>query len=205
MDKLNQLLQSAIVLGVTPLFTSDPETLRMRRRSAEKRSGREHAFLENYFWINLAPRSQGEKFVDALNALTIVEIAYLPPIPQSPDIPPATPDFEPEQGYLEPARQQGIDARYSWTRPGGRGSGMRVVDVEAGWNHSHEDLPNPFFTLGIGGLNTPGFDFDGDGVPDNSHGTEVLGVLVGRNDGRGVTGIASDAEYAVVSVIRLES
>ncbi len=199
---LNRSLQNAPVTGIRPYFSQDASVLRNQRATAERRTGKEHAYLENYFWTYLEPRSLGENVADLLNRLDIVEIAYLPPISQNADIPPATQDFKSSQGYLNPATQNGIDARFAWGKPGGRGLDVRFVDIEAGWNLDHEDLKPPFFTFSLFEINAPGFDFNGDGDPDNSHGTAVLGELIGRNDGHGVTGIAGDAEYAVVSTIR---
>jgi serine protease len=51
----------------------------------------------------------------------------------------ATPNFEPDQNYLNPA-PDGIDAEYAWTRTGGTGEGIKIYDVEYSWNQDHEDL-----------------------------------------------------------------
>lgn len=94
---------------------------------------------------------------------------------------PATPDFEGLQGYLGPA-PSGINARAVWGLPGGRGAGVRVLDIEGAWVWNHEDLKPPFFTAG-----TPsGYQFWRD------HGTAVMGEMAGQNNGYGVTGICSD-------------
>jgi hypothetical protein len=52
---------------------------------------------------------------------------------------PPTPDFSALQSYLGPA-PTGIDSRHAWSRPGGRGTGVRIVDIESCWNFGHEDL-----------------------------------------------------------------
>ena len=44
---------------------------------------------------------------------------------------PASPDLQHLQGYLDPA-PAGVDARHGWTIAGGRGDGVKVVDVEGG-------------------------------------------------------------------------
>jgi serine protease len=202
-NAINGLIAEDTVVHFRSLFSADRQTIQARRTNAEIRTSRAHSHLENYFLVVLKPGTSAEAVADRLNALSTVEIAYLPPIPQTPDIPPATPDFEGSQGYLDSAAEGGIDARFAWTRPGGHGSGMRVIDVEAGWNLDHEDLPPPFLALAIGGgLNAPGWINDDEGKPANSHGTSVLGIMLAKNDGRGVTGIATAAAYNVVSVIR---
>ena len=51
----------------------------------------------------------------------------------------ATNDLRPSQGYLDDP-PDGIGAAAAWTRPGGRGQGVRIIDVEGAWRFSHEDL-----------------------------------------------------------------
>src|SRR5438105_8542703 len=43
------------------------------------------------------------------------------------------------QGYLD-AAPLGLDARYAWTLPGGRGENVRICDIEYSWNLTHNDL-----------------------------------------------------------------
>ncbi|MCX4834673.1 MULTISPECIES: S8 family peptidase [unclassified Streptomyces] len=111
--------------------------------------------------------------------------AELPPLndmqPTGADAPPVSPDFTARQGYLD-AAPGGIDARYAWTRPGGRGAGVRVIDCEWGWRFTHEDL-----RLNQGGI------VSGTGSTDTDHGTAVLGEIGGDVNAIGITGIAPDA------------
>ncbi|MBA3397135.1 MAG: S8 family serine peptidase [Deltaproteobacteria bacterium] len=95
-----------------------------------------------------------------------------------------TPSFESYQGYLGPA-PHGIDAPAAWRR-GHRGAGVWFADVEGGWNAAHEDLPGDRITHVVG-----------EPIPDRTwraHGTAVLGEVVGRDNGKGVVGIAPDVE-----------
>lgn len=193
---LNKIISSRNVTAAQSLFTQAKQAQIKARVKAEKKTAQVHSHLSNYYWLALNRRTKGENIGTQLNKLKIIEIAYLPPIPQPADIPPATPDFEFTQGYLDDASSNGIDARYAWGFDGGRGASMRFIDIEAGWNLNHEDLPAPFFSLGFGGIN-------GSVIAQDDHGTAVLGVLVAKNDGTGVTGIVSDAEYSVVSNVRL--
>lgn len=106
------------------------------------------------------------------------------------DLSPApTPDFVTRQGYLDPA-PGGVDARFAWTKPGGRGDGVRVIDLEWGWNFTHEDL-----LASSGGL------LDGSNSSDTDHGTAVLGVIGGDLNGFGITGIAPNSELSAISFI----
>jgi subtilisin family serine protease len=102
------------------------------------------------------------------------------------------------QGYLDPA-PRGLDVRYAWTLPGGRGENVRIVDIEFNWNLDHNDLVGATSDLFIyvKGRNP---------LPDPlanqlnlDHGTAVLGELVAAPDGVGVTGIAHRARLGLVN------
>ncbi len=108
-----------------------------------------------------------------------------------PSCPIKTPSFESYQGYLGPA-PGGIDAPAVWRR-NGRGQGIWFADVEGGWNAKHEDLPGDRITHVIGReINDPGW---------RAHGTAVLGEVVGRDNGKGVVGIAPDTERVFTASI----
>src|SRR4029077_14290406 len=94
------------------------------------------------------------------------------------------------QGYVGPA-PGGIDAPAAWRR-GVLGGGIWFADIEGGWNAKHEDLPGDRIThLG--------------GIPMDSslraHGNAVLGEVVGRDNGKGVVGIAPGVERVFTSSI----
>lgn len=98
-------------------------------------------------------------------------------------------DGEVEQGYLEEIR-----APYAWTLPAGRGSSVRLVDIESSWNLEHADLIEAGITLIDGQTGT----FQ-DAI---NHGTAVLGIVTAMDDGRGVIGIAHEiASARVVSMV----
>lgn len=77
------------------------------------------------------------------------------------------------QRYLDPA-PDGIDARWAWTRVGGRGEGCALVDVEQGWRVSHPALA-PFEPLLMNG----GDRINRDGFRGHvgAHGTSVIGIV----------------------------
>lgn len=176
------------------LFRQDELTLSERKDLAEQLSGREMADLDLYFEVPLRPGTlAGEvnALVMQLNAIHSVEIAYAEAaaepvvfgIAADGEVPIAPVTYESQQGYLDPA-PYGIDARYAWTVPGGTGSGVKIVDVEGAWNGSHEDLPPFFHEGGIEYLSTTW----------RNHGTAVMGIMVGRANGYGITGIAHGAQ-----------
>jgi subtilisin family serine protease len=102
-----------------------------------------------------------------------------------------TPSYEHYQGYVGPA-PEGIDAPAAWRR-GVRGQGIWFADVEGGWNAQHEDLPGDRITHASGRQ-----------IADpmwRQHGTAVLGEVVGRDNGKGVVGLAPDVERVFTSSI----
>lgn len=112
--------------------------------------------------------------------------------PDAPDLdqPPApTPNFEANQIYLNPS-PAGIDARFAWTKPGGNGDDVRIIDLEWGWNFSHQDL-----LANAGGL------LDGSNHSSQHHGTAVMGEIGGDRNGFGVTGIAPNARLSAISFV----
>ncbi|HEU0033088.1 MAG TPA: S8 family serine peptidase [Kofleriaceae bacterium] len=105
-------------------------------------------------------------------------------VDDGPSCPLTTPSYESYQGYLGPA-PHGIDAPSAWMR-GFRGRGVWFADIEGGWNAQHEDLPGDRIANVIG-----------EPVRDpmwRAHGTAVLGEVAGRDNGKGVVGIAPDVE-----------
>ncbi len=122
-----------------------------------------------------------EVVVDAETEV-VEEINTMLPADEGP--PAVTPDFTPRQGYLD-AAPGGIDARYAWTRSGGRGAGIRVIDCEWGWRFTHEDLTANQGGV-VAGAATTSLDFV-------NHGTAVLGEISGDRNAYGVTGITPDA------------
>jgi hypothetical protein len=91
-----------------------------------------------------------------------------------------------EQTYLQDRRCGGVDALAAWRLAGGRGDGVRIVDIEPGGLPSHPDLPR------VKRLTSP----PQVAVPESraAHTAEVLGVICASNDRRGVVGLASDAD-----------
>lgn len=171
--------------------TSSVKAFDQKRSALQKKSGKELADLNNYYEISVRSIAEAEGLINDLNALDIVELAYVQPIPEvAEDKDPPTPDYSPNQSYRLEA-PKGVDAVYANTLPGGDGSGVKVVDIEYAWQMTHEDLENS-----IGGI-------IGDEVPfgmDSHHGTAVIGEMIGTDNGYGVTGICPGADIGMVSV-----
>lgn len=164
------------------------------KRNGEARTGQELADLNLWYLCHLSETTRAQAFVDGLNALSLVEIAYPSPIP---DIPSGkkghgnlrTPDYTGQQGYLyEPPG--GVNAEYAWDFEGGQGENVNWIDIEGGWQWTHEDLPDPFFE---GGTQIDDLDW-------RNHGTAVVGEVSGIHNDYGINGIAPQAEVGCVSI-----
>lgn len=149
-----------------------------------------------------APDAELDALAARLAAAAGVVAAYVKPAAEPPvapattaplggDAPPATPSFAANQFYLE-AAPGGVDARYAWTRSGGRGANVRVIDVEGAWRFSHEDLTANQGGV-VGGTQSTAMVW-------RNHGTAVVGVIGGDDNGVGVTGISPDANTRAISI-----
>jgi hypothetical protein len=135
--------------------------------------------LLSFYTVEVPPGADPESLAQSLGQREDVEVAYVesgptpPPAPQPADDPRAV-----TQGYLD-AAPQGVDARHSWTLPGGDGAGVAFIDIEQGWTLGHEDLVAAGITL-LSGLNMAYF----------GHGTAVLGEIRATDNQVGCIGIA---------------
>lgn len=123
--------------------------------------------------------------LEQIEGINYVNLVSLEPVSPPNDIPPPTPDYEPDQTYLD--SDPGVNMKFAWEMDI-TGEGIRVRDVEYGFNPNHEDLVDQNITLA-------------DGMTINSqaselyteHGTSVFGIL-GANKGEyGVSGMVYNA------------
>src|SRR5829696_7286580 len=146
------------------------------------------ADLGCYFVVHAGGRAPDPALADRLREHDLVEFAY-PKTPVALPSGTAAGDLRGGQGYLD-APSAGIGARQAWERPGGRGDGVRLVDVEGDWRFSHQDLGRRFWLVG----GRPQGD-----VTRRNHGTNVIGMLLGVHDERGVDVICPDLAVRAVS------
>lgn len=186
-------------VAITPLF--GPSEDRVLATADAAAPGELAERMARFYHVE-APDDRLDDLAEHLRGSPAVEGAYVKPAaepatagvaerlntmaPTGADAPPATPDYTSRQGYLD-AAPGGIDARWAWTQPGGRGNGVRIVDCEWGWRFTHEDL-----TGNQGGVIAGTADPDPRSNATN-HGTAVLGEISGDVNTYGVTGIAPDA------------
>lgn len=118
-------------------------------------------------------------------------------LPPPGDIAPPTPDFTGQQHYVGP--DPGLDVVFARSL-GLLGQGIRVADVEYGWNVAHEDLvdvdthPEPGQTV-----HPQVFANDWD-----DHGASVVGLLAAPDNGYGITGLCPQATIATYTEWSLE-
>jgi hypothetical protein len=198
---LNSLLKSRKI-ALRPLFDVSEARAKSRMGAALARAAASVPDVSTFYIVEGAAKDLGKLAAELMNQPTI-EAAYVKPPGEPPewfdrkrglpaaaprDLSPApTADFSARQGYLDPA-PGGVDARFAWTKPGGRGANVRVIDLEWGWNFSHEDL-----------LQNQGGIVAGAGDSDTDHGTCVIGEVSGDHNGTGIMGIAPEATLSAVA------
>jgi hypothetical protein len=186
---------------ISRLFTRPESELEHDRVLGELSSGYQLADLNLYYILRLPGHVSAAELCDELNAISVVELASPAPLPIPPpsDIPPETPDYTGQQGYLN-GPPIGIGALEVSQLLGANGAGVKVVDIEYSWVLDHEDIELS---------SSANIDADSTLVPlatdpDGNHGTAVLGQLAGVNNAYGVTGIASAATVLVAPVNTVE-
>jgi hypothetical protein len=186
---------------LTPLFGASEERLRYEASAVAAYTDVPVPDLSVYYRVE-APGRDMDKLASSLVEVETIEAAYVKPPAEPPqflnemaaapeEAPPITADFTARQGYLDPA-PGGIDARFAWTIPGGRGAGVGIIDIEGAWRFSHEDL---LLNQGgvISGVQSTDIDW-------RNHGTAVVGEFGGDVNALGVTGICPDANTRAISI-----
>jgi hypothetical protein len=128
--------------------------------------------------------------LELLDEIEYASLVSLTPILPPWDIPPPTPNFEYLQTYLEP--DPGVDMRYAWSL-GLIGEGIRVRDVEYGFNKDHEALNERNVSVASGMDISPGVPFDW-----GEHGTAVFGIVIADDADYGMTGMAYGASELIL-------
>ena len=213
LKKINELVRSyGEKYGFTIASTfanaqskKDPQAQFREKEKLELVSGEELADLDLYYTIaakDFNDREIQQKFMNAINESAIIEDVHAAVLAEnaavkSDSLPEhfnlnfqATPDHSSRQLYLN-AAPLGIDALHAWGIPGGKGGGIKVIDVEADWQTDHEDFA-PADNLFWG--NRP---LSICSVPSANHGTEVMGVINAPHNGFGVNGIVPDTRYGL--------
>jgi len=201
-ERINALLKSPKLL-MRPLFGLSEDRLTLRAKTIKDKTGITLADL-TVFKRLFAPDDRLEELAGKLIAEEAVAGAYIkpgvspamlfadmvPPNLTEPVEPPR--NFTDQQGYLNSADEGGIDARFAWTQPGGKGKDIKIIDVEAAWHFDHDDL-----NMNQGGTVA---GHDADDIVWRNHGTAVLGIVSGDDNDKGITGICHEANISGVSI-----
>ncbi len=195
---LSDLSNALKRLGITAsrLITSiDPR--RLRELENQREGDVEQPSLTQYWQIDLSDRDLDPDEVAATLARQEgVEVAYV----ESPVIEAGGPDGQATTAaaaasfnHLD-APPVGSNVRWAWGKVAGYAADVQVLDVESGWDLTHEAL-KPLNVSVISGVN----QFGVDGYYDN-HGTAALGIVAGMFVApKGVEGICSQTRVLAAS------
>jgi hypothetical protein len=196
---------SAAGVTIRPLFGVSEERMSQKAEAMAAAVGEseETRDLPLYYQVD-APDEKLDDLAEQLQGMDAITAAYVKPpaepavfmIDEQPDAaeaPAVTPDFASRQAYLGPA-PVGVDAHYAWTLAGGRGTGVKIIDCEWGWNFTHEDLVQNQMGVVVGTSST-----------NDNHGTAVLGEISGDRNSIGITGICPDATVGAASFVNKPS
>ena len=195
-DTFFQLSNEYNILYEKGLSISD-EKLDEMILDAEKIGGNVQAILKlrTIFKVTI-PNPTNERLYDLATQLELIdEVEYsslvsLQPVSPPFDIMPVTPNFEGNQSYL--GANPGINMNYAWNL-NVNGSGIKVRDVEYGFNKNHEELHqiNTFLATGMT-VNA------GASVDYTEHGTATFGTVMAHRGNYGVSGLAYGATEMIL-------
>jgi hypothetical protein len=157
-----------------------------------------HRF-DTYFVVTFPAGVDASEVKSAFDSWQRIEDVYLESEPtEPPQVNRMGSTFGADQKYLDSARE-GIDAECAWTISGGNGAGVDVqfLDLERGWvikpkfPFNHQNL-DPLGQIPL----VSGNNFDWFG-----HGTAVLSIVVGRDNGTECVGIVPKLSNVKVASI----
>lgn len=202
------IARAAVPGGVTPTFGGTSEALRAESSKTEAESGVDLADLSLYVDVETATPEDALRLAVELETFDEIECAYVRPAP--PPLPPVRraaapapadktsapiPDFFTLEQYLEKS-PDGFGVAPVLDLPGGRGEGVRIVDIEYSWTLEHEDMP---FAANPGQLFLDARGTDPVAADHGNHGTAALGMLVAVDNGFGTTGMCPAAQIGVIN------
>lgn len=152
--------------------------------------------LQNIYRITTETLTDNDLGLLAKEIELLPEVRYCDFMSRTPikppfDIPPVTPNYLPLQTYV--GVNPGVNMQYAWDM-NLTGQGIRVRNVEYGFNKNHEEFhQNP------GAMIAPGHTVNSAITTDYSeHGTGTFGVVIADNGNYGVTGLAHGAAEMVL-------
>jgi serine protease len=138
-------------------------------------------FLQYYF-LYLPPGREPADVVRELRKRDTVAFAYEDQPTMNASSSPSQLKCSQSSGHVDGERL-GVNARFAWTYPGGKGEAQFFVDVEHGWTKEHSRLPGSKIELLVGESE----------FGERAHGTSVLGIVCGQHPG--CEGLAPGVAY----------
>ncbi|MGX7668172.1 hypothetical protein [Flavobacterium pedocola] len=181
--------EKGILISDEKLTFLSQEALRISKTDAAVRK------LKNILKVQISNPTNSRLLEVAEKLERLPEVDYcalmsLQPIVPPSDIPPTTTNYEPNQTYM--AANPGVNMSYAWGL-GLTGSGIRVRDVEYGFNPNHEDLN------GIAVSIAPGMTISSSATTTyTEHGTAVFGIVIADKGTYGISGMAYGAQEMVL-------
>lgn len=158
--------------------------------SARNFSGQEPPNLLSIMAIDVQGGVDKQALLNVIKGFPFIEFAYEETELSQPTVDPSNDPLSTFQGYLNVA-PFGIEAFTAWNQSGSDGSNVRFLDIERGWNLSHEDIVG----AGITELNAS--------VPGNEfHSTACLGIVLAQDNDKGIIGLAPKVKGAIASSLR---
>jgi len=194
LDREARALLSATLASdtVARLFTRPVDELDRERTELGKNLAAGEpplADLNNYYLITTSGKTRTEFLVDELNTYPFVETAYAPFVPHMmQDIPPTTPSYTSQQGYLG-AAPAGFEYNAIMSVVGARFPDNNMCHHEGSWLLGHEDHPGLVASNYLG--SPPSFPFTMRGWMD--HGTACTGIMAASRNAYGIHGMGSAA------------
>ncbi len=182
-------LEKGILMEEETLYRMEQNTLRLNNDAGSIK------ILKNIVKVNI-PNPTNERLLELatkLEELSNVDyccLISLEPIRPPFDIMPVTPNFETNQTYL--ASNPGVNMQHAWNL-GLNGSGIKVRNVEYGFNKNHEELHqiNAFLAAGMTVNSNASVDY-------TEHGTAVFGIVFAHKGNYGVSGMAHGATEMIL-------
>jgi subtilisin family serine protease len=188
-----QAILTSFNLSIEKAIPFTEEKFRKMESEALRISGDDIAIknLQNIYRVTSEELTDNDLQLLAKEMKLFPEIRYCEFMSRTPvkppfDIPPVTPNYLPLQTYVGP--NPGVNMQYAWDM-NLTGQGIRLRDVEYGFNKNHEEFhQNPNVKIAIGHTVHPAITTD-----YSEHGTGTFGVVVADNGNYGVTGLAHGA------------
>ncbi len=187
-DEFRLQFEKGIAISEEKLNFMESEAIRISKDGASVRK------LRNILKVNVVnpTKEQLQAIQSKLEKLSQVEycsLVSLQPVHPPGDIAPTTTNYEPNQTYI--SANPGVNMTYAWGL-GLTGNGIRIRDVEYGFNKNHEEL------IDVNASLATGMTISSSATTDyTEHGTAVLGIVMADKGSYGISGMAYGAQEII--------